>query len=61
MWYPADMSDLHVGHAMHDLCKINSYYEEGPLFSVSNSVQNNECSPETGCGVFACLCVRVMK
>lgn len=27
MWYPADMSDLHVGHVMHDLCKINSYYE----------------------------------
>lgn len=25
-WYPADMSDLHVGHVMHDLCKINSYY-----------------------------------
>lgn len=34
MWYPADMSDLHVGHVMHDLCKINSHYEEGGLFSV---------------------------
>lgn len=21
MWYPADMSDLHVGHVMHDLWK----------------------------------------
>lgn len=26
-WYPADMSDLHVGHVLHDLCKINSYYK----------------------------------
>lgn len=45
---PADSSDLHVGHAVHDLCKINSYYEAGgsegggallssPLLSSSDS------------------------
>lgn len=33
MWYPADMNDLHVGHVMHDLCKINNYYELEPSAS----------------------------
>lgn len=39
------MSDLHVGHVLHDLCKINSYYKWEAFFFMSNSAQNNMLSP----------------
>lgn len=52
---PANLSDLHVGHVMHDLCKINSYYEQRPSSSCITLYRTTHVL--TGLAVMCLICV----